>query len=258
MFTRRQFVATGATAVLATAGLAACSDDDSSGGSDNVFTWWDPYPQHEADSDWEERVQSAGKAAGVTIERTAYDTTALTNQALLAAQEGNSPDIILLDNQALTNQALLAAQEGNSPDIILLDNPALPTLADTGMLSTTEELGLDVSHVDENLLASAQIDGDTFGIPIGANTLALYYNLEVLDEAGVDPESITDWDSLTEALGAISETGNRGITFAGINTEEGTFQFLPWFWGNGAELTDLSSPAAIEEIGRASCREGAQ
>jgi len=224
MFTRRQFVATGATAVLATAGLAACSDDDSSGGSDNVFTWWDPYPQHEADSDWEERVQSAGKAAGVTIERTAYDTTALTNQALLAAQEGNSPDIILLDNQAL------------------------PTLADTGMLSTTEELGLDVSHVDENLLASAQIDGDTFGIPIGANTLALYYNLEVLDEAGVDPESITDWDSLTEALGAISETGNRGITFAGINTEEGTFQFLPWFWGNGAELTDLSSPAAIEAL----------
>src|SRR5699024_10452529 len=188
MFTRRQFVATGATAVLATARLAACSDDDSSGGSDNVFTWWDPYPQHEADSDWEERVQAAGEAVGVTIERTAYDTT------------------------ALTNQALLAAQEGTSPDIILLDNPAVPTLADTGMLSTTEELGLDISHIDENLLSAGQIDGSTYGIPVGANTLALFYNLEILEEAGVDPESITDWASLDAALEAISGIDRRGIT----------------------------------------------
>src|SRR5699024_3488021 len=87
-----------------------------------------------------------------------------------------------------------------------------------------------------------------YGIPIGANTLSLYYNAEVLDDAGVDPASVTDWDSLTAALEQVTEADHKGITFAAIGTEEGTFQFLPWFWGAGADLTDLSSPEAVAAL----------
>jgi multiple sugar transport system substrate-binding protein len=225
MLNRRSFITMGTAgaALLSTGTLAACGGSSGAGGSD-TFTWWDPYPQHDDSSDWAQRVQAVGEAAGVTIDRVAYDTT------------------------ALTNQALLAAQEGTSPDIVLLDNPAVSTLADTGMLSTTEELGLDTSHIDENLLGAGQLDGNTYGIPIGANTLALYYNLEVVEAAGVDPTTITDWEALTAALAAISDTGKRGITFAGINTEEGSFQFLPWFWGAGADLRDLASPEAVAAL----------
>ena len=60
-----------------------------------------------------------------------------------------------------------------------------------------EGAGLDTSDVDENLLAAGVVDGAEYGIPIGANTLALYYNKEILDAAGVDPATITDWASLT-------------------------------------------------------------
>lgn len=214
-----------ATTAVAVGALAGCSG--TGGGEESAsstYTWWDPYPQHEEGSDWANRVQDCGTDAGVTIERTSYDTT------------------------ALTNQALLAAQENNSPDIILLDNPAVSTLAETGMVSTVEELGLDVSDVDENLLAAGELDGETYGIPIGANTLALYYNEDVLSAAGVDPASITDWASLDAALAAISGTGKRGITFSALNTEEGSFQFLPWFWGAGAELSELNSPEAVEAL----------
>ncbi|WP_111467074.1 sugar ABC transporter substrate-binding protein [Microbacterium suaedae] len=220
-----------ATALVAVGALAACSSGGGSGGSDDggdaasgTYTWWDPYPQHDGSSDWEQRAQQCGEDAGVTIERTAYDTT------------------------ALTNQALLAAQEGTSPDIILLDNPAVSTLAETGMLTTVDELGLDTSAIDENLLGAGVVDGSAYGIPVGANTLSLYYNADVLAAAGVDPASITDWASLTAALKKVDEAGSRGITFAGIGTEEGTFQFLPWFWGSGAELTELDSPEAVEAL----------
>ncbi|WP_437583296.1 sugar ABC transporter substrate-binding protein [Paramicrobacterium sp. CJ85] len=215
-----------ATVAVATAALAGCSSagGDSGDEASGTYTWWDPYPQHEKDSDWEKRVQSCGTEAGVKIERTAYDTT------------------------SLTNQALLSAQEGTSPDIMLLDNPAVSTLAETGMLTTVDELGLDVSTVDKNLIAAGQLDGETYGIPIGANTLALYYNADILKEAGVDPSAITDWDSLTAALKAVTDAGHKGITFAGINTEEGSFQFLPWFWGAGADLTQLDSPEAVAAL----------
>jgi multiple sugar transport system substrate-binding protein len=219
-----------ATAGIAVGTLAGCSGGGTTGGDSGAdaaggtYTWWDPYPQHAEDSDWAQRVQDCGTQAGVTIQRTAYDTT------------------------ALTNQALLSAQDGTSPDVILIDNPAVSTLADTGMLSTTDDLGLDTADIDENLLAAGVLDGKTYGIPIGANTLALYYNADVLTAAGVDPASITDWTSLDAALAKVSAAGKKGITFSGINTEEGSFQFLPWFWGAGAELTDLSSPEAVEAV----------
>ncbi|ARJ04747.1 ABC transporter substrate-binding protein [Cnuibacter physcomitrellae] len=218
-----------AVAALAVGALAGCSSSGSGGtaSSDSAggtYTWWDPYPQHEDGSDWANRVQACGTEAGVTIQRTAYDTT------------------------ALTNQALLAAQEGTAPDIILLDNPAVSTLAETGMLTTTDDLGLDTSDIDANLLAAGELDGKDYGIPIGANTLALYYNADILSAAGVDPASITSWASLTDALAKVTAAGHKGITFAGINTEEGSFQFLPWFWGAGADLTKLDSPEAVKAL----------
>jgi multiple sugar transport system substrate-binding protein len=219
-----------AVAALSLVGvLGACSSGGAAGGGetdggDTTYTWWDPYPQHDDASDWAGRVQACGEEAGVTIERTAYDTT------------------------ALTNQALLAAQEGTSPDVILLDNPAVSTLSDTGMITTVDEFGLDTSAIDENLLNAGVVDGETYGIPIGANTLSLYYNADILQQAGVDPASITDWDSLTAALGKVTDAGHKGITFAGIGTEEGSFQFLPWFWGAGADLRDLDSPEAVEAL----------
>ncbi|GAB3232351.1 extracellular solute-binding protein [Glycomyces halotolerans] len=217
-----RFAAAGVAA--ASLALAACSSGDDGGGDADTYTWWDPYPQHDESSDWAERVDACGEEAGVTIERTASDTT------------------------DLTNRALLAAQEGTSPDIILLDNPAVSTLAETGMLTTVGDLGLDVTGVDENLLAAGVVDDAAYGIPIGANTLAIYYNAEVLDAAGVDPASITDWDSMTAALEQVTGNGDKGITFAAIGTEEGSFQFLPWFWGAGADLRDLDSPEAVAAL----------
>jgi multiple sugar transport system substrate-binding protein len=213
----------GAVALLA--GLAACSSDGDGGdAASDTYTWWDPYPQHDDASAWAQRVNACGDEAGVTIDRTNYDTT------------------------ALTNQTLLAAQEGTAPDIILLDNPAVSTLADTGLLTTMEEFGFDTSEIDENLLAAGVVDGNAYGIPIGANTLAIYYNQEVLDDAGVDPASIVDWASLTAALEQVVGAGHQGITFAAIGTEEGSFQFLPWFWGAGADLRTLDSAQAAAAL----------
>ncbi|AYY13798.1 extracellular solute-binding protein [Actinobacteria bacterium YIM 96077] len=220
--------AAGTTALCLVAISACTSTDDNSGDGDtassDTYTWWDPYPQHEESSEWEQRVDACGDEAGVTIDRTAYDTT------------------------ALTNQALLAAQEGTAPDIILLDNPAVSTLAETGMLTTMEEFGFDTSDIDENLLAAGVVGGQAYGIPIGANTLALYYNQDILDDAGVDPASVTDWESLTAALEQVVDAGHQGITFAGIGTEEGSFQFLPWFWGAGADLRELDSAEAVDAL----------
>ena len=49
-------------------------------------------------------------------------------------------------------------------------------------------------------------------------------------------------------MAKVKAAGKKGITFSAINTEEGSFQFLPWFWGSGANLTNLDSPEAVSAL----------
>ncbi|MDG5809444.1 extracellular solute-binding protein, partial [Streptomyces ossamyceticus] len=65
---------------------------------------------------------------------------------------------------------------------------------------------------------------------------------------GVDIASVKDWKSLTAALAKVEKAGKKGITFSAIGTEEGSFQFLPWFWGSGADLAHLDSAEAASAL----------
>jgi multiple sugar transport system substrate-binding protein len=227
--TRRTLVA--ALAAIGTlASVTACGGSSSGGSSASsgapkgTYTFWDPYPQFDASSDWGKRVTACGTQAGVTLKRTAYDTT------------------------DLGNKALLAAQQGNAPDVMLVDNPVVSTLVEAGILNKTSDLGLDTSAIQKNIIGAGTIDGSSYGVPIGANTLALYYNKKILSAAGVDPASVKDWASLTAALEKVKAAGKKGITFSAINTEEGSFQFLPWFWGAGGDLTKLNSAKGVAAL----------
>ncbi|NGO72122.1 sugar ABC transporter substrate-binding protein [Streptomyces boncukensis] len=210
-----------ALALVTAAALGACGGARAnSEADDHTYVFWDPYPQFDAKSDWVRLVKGCGKSAGVDVKRTGFDGT------------------------ELTTKALLAAQQGTSPDVMVMDNPVVSTFVEAETLKTTRSLGLDISPYERNIIAAGQVDGRTYGIPIGANTLALYYNKKVLRGAGVAPRDITDWASLTRALQKVKASGKKGITFSALGTEEGTFQFLPWFWGNGAKLRALDSPRA--------------
>ncbi|GEC05671.1 ABC transporter substrate-binding protein [Streptomyces spinoverrucosus] len=225
---QRRLTAAALTALAVAISATACSSGsgsaDAKGADSGTYTIWDPYPQFDKSSAWAKLLDKCGTEAGVKIKRTAFDTS------------------------DLSNKALLAAQQDNSADLLIVDNPVVSTLAEAGVLTTTDDNKLDTSKVDPNLLAAGQSGGKTYGTPIGANTLALYYNKDVLKEAKVDIASIKDWPTLTAALDKVKEAGKKGITFSAIGTEEGSFQFLPWFWGSGAQLTELDSAEAASAL----------
>lgn len=204
--------------------VTGCSAQPANDAQPSTFAVWDPYPQFDGSSDWVKLIEKCGAQASVKVDRQTYDTT------------------------DLTNKVLLAAQQGTAPNVLVVDNPVVSTLAEGGVLKSNQDSGLDATKSAPNLVAAGQSGGQTWGVPIGANTLALYYNKAVLQAAGVDPAAITDWASLDAALAKVVAAGKKGITFSAIGTEEGSFQFLPWFWGAGAQLTDLSSADATSAL----------
>ena len=210
--TARVFGAAIITVGVAAAALTGCSNSGESTAA-TEYTLWDPYPDRDAESTWAQAIDACAADLGITIKR----------------NSGNTGD---------------TTAAGNLPDIAMVDNPKVATLADAGLLTTTDDNGFDVSNIEENILSAGEIDGKVYGVPVGANTLGLYYNPTVLEAAGVDIASVTDYASLTAALEQIVASGNKGITFSAVGTEEGSFQFLPWFWGAGADLTALDSGEA--------------
>ncbi|NKE34913.1 carbohydrate ABC transporter substrate-binding protein [Natronococcus sp. JC468] len=70
-----------------------------------------------------------------------------------------------------------------------------------------EEAGLEDAHVEEAVEA-CQFDDGYSAVPIGSHRMNdLFYNVGVLEDAGVDPESLDDVDALIDALETIdSET----------------------------------------------------
>ena len=142
---RRRLTAATVTALAVTVSASACSSGsgstDTKGAGGGTYTIWDPYPQFDKGSDWTKLLDRCGTKAGVKVKRTAFDTS------------------------DLGNKTLLAAQQGNSPDVLIVDNPVVSTLAEAGVLTTTDDNKLDTSKADPNLRAAGQSGGKTYGTP---------------------------------------------------------------------------------------------
>jgi multiple sugar transport system substrate-binding protein len=200
--------------------LAACSP--SNGGGDEVtsLTIWDYFTHLDSESHLARLYEACEEETGISIERTA--------------------------DAALADSLLQAASGGSTPDLVILDNPNVAEFAETGLLVSNADSGLDVGEQRENILAAAQSGGEEYGGSIGSNTLALFYNTEMLAAAGVEPP--TNWDEFKAAVAATTVGDVYGIAFSAIAGEEASFQFEPFLWGAGGSLEDLSSPEAVEAL----------
>ena len=102
-------------------------------------------------------------------------------------------------------------------------------------------------------LEQSNIDGTIWAIPDLASARAMYYNQDILDEAGVDVP--TTWDELTAACKAIKEKFPDVYPWGiDMTTDEGQAAFAYYIWNNGSDFTDadgnwaLNSDANVEAI----------
>jgi multiple sugar transport system substrate-binding protein len=92
-------------------------------------------------------------------------------------------------------------------------------------------------------VAAGSYHGKLYGAAPGINDLGLFYNKTMLTAAHITPPKT--WAQLQTDAKALAHGAVAGVIFSANPTEEGSWQFEPFFWSNGAHLTNLASPAAI-------------
>ena len=142
-------------------------------------------------------------------------------------------------------QLSIGASADELPDIVILDSPDHASYASMGIF---EDLTgkFDVSNYFEGTVNSCMLDGKLYGVPFGANCLALYYNEDMLAEAGASVP--TTWDELKETAAALTKDNVTGLAFCSVQNEEGTFNFAPWLWSTGATSYDINNENGIRAL----------
>jgi multiple sugar transport system substrate-binding protein len=211
-----------ACAPAATQAPAAQATQAPASSSGLKLTFWDYYTSGDGAKAWADLVTGCGTEAGVTIERQATP------------------------RNEFISKVLLAAQQKQMPDVLVVDNPDLQEVANTGALAPLSDYGVKLDGLYQNLLDAGSLNGKVYGIAPGINGMALWYNKDMFDKAGLKPP--TTWAEVMDAAKKLTADGVYGIAFSAAGTEEGTWQFEPWFWGAGADLKKVDSPEAVKAL----------
>ncbi|WP_250443671.1 ABC transporter substrate-binding protein [Actinotalea sp. C106] len=127
------------------------------------------------------------------------------------------------------------------PDVMQFDLSYMREYSENQhLLDLSPYLGeqIDTSGFDDALIESGAIEGVQVGLPTSTNTLALFYNPNLLEQTGVEPPSDDyTWEDFNDLIAEATEAGEQtgdGEPIYGGGDYTGTFWFfLQWLVQEG-------------------------
>ena len=156
-------------------------------------------------------------------------------QAIVDAFNGENTDVQVTLTQKVGGEtdvtALMTAVRGGvGPDVYMLDRFTVAQRAAEGVLQDLSEFEADLSGYIPFARAEATFQGAPFALPFDTDARALYYNIGMLQEAGIDPAELDvangpiTWDQLAEFANQLNETDADGnftrMGYAGYTQQE--------------------------------------
>lgn len=193
---RRTLAKAGLFGAAAAPLLAACGDDSADGSRELSMMWWGSDPRHEYTRQIIEAFEAANE--GVTIKESVADWGGYWDALNVSVSGGNAPDVMQHEERYLREYA-----ERNT-------------------LLALDDIGIDLSGLDEAVLTGGRLDGTTYGIGTGVNSLCLLLNPAIVDEAGLEVPDDTTWswdDFAAFAIEIKAKTGKVGNSAVSFNNE---------------------------------------
>ncbi|NEA57442.1 sugar ABC transporter substrate-binding protein [Streptomyces sp. SID13666] len=207
---------------MAATGCGGGTGAGSATGKVTSITALDYYTDATEHAQWGERLTACGRTAGVTVEQRSVPGASLIPKVL---QQASSRTL---------------------PDLLMLDNPDLQQIAQSGALTPLDQYGIDSSGFTKGILSAGTYQGKVYGLAPTVSTIALFYNKDMLSQAGVAVP--TTWDELKVAATKLTGPGRYGMAVDANATFEGTWQFLPFLWSNGGDEKHLDTPQAAQAL----------
>ena len=135
-----------------------------------------------------------------------------------------------------------AAQGGELPDVFWMHaNEANRYMSNDMLLDLTDRIAASEVVKTENYLADIweiySYEGKNYAVPKDVDTIALWYNKEIFDQAGVAyPDDTWTWEDFIEAATTIHEkTGIYGYALSSDDYQEG---YASWIYSYGGSMLD--------------------
>ncbi len=150
-------------------------------------------------------------------------------------------------------QLQTAFASGTYPNVFYIDSSYLLDWVDAGVVAIGEDVIEDQDGFYESLLDIFTVNGTLYCPPKDFSTMALQYNKDLFDAAGLDyPTSDWTWDDLYAAAEALTDS-SAGVI--GMVTPPNFERWLPFLYQNGGAIFDditgeyvLNDEAAIEAL----------
>ena len=164
-----------------------------------------------------------------------------------AQSDTTQVEVTVLPYADFKKQLTVGAAASSLPDLAMIDNCDTVSFAAMGILEdVTEEVSsweITQKYFPE-IMATCTYEDKIYGMPLESNNLEIIYNKAIFDEMGVDyPENDWTFEDLKSIAQQVTNDQHYGFAVSGIQSEESTYQLLPFFWTAGGESMQLDSEA---------------
>ncbi len=145
-------------------------------------------------------------------------------------------------------KATTLAGAGNPPALAYMGSRTLKQLAQNDLIVPLDMTEEERATYAAPILGTVTYDGKVWGAPVAFSTKALYWNKDLFEEAGLDPEQPpTTWDELYEYASQIQEnTDADGYGLAAASFDNTMHQFLNFVYTNGGQVIDESGEIVFD------------
>ena len=160
-------------------------------------------------------------------------------------------DVFAGSNDKVLQKLTVALQGGEAPDITYQYGSSLPQLAQApGIIDLTDVVADSAWNWDdfvEGARTAATFDGRVLGVPALIDNLAIIYNKDLFDEAGVDyPTADWTWDDFRTAAKALTDPAKKqfGFAFPASADEDTVWHYDAMLWEAGGDILTPDNSAA--------------
>lgn len=143
-----------------------------------------------------------------------------------------------------------ASASGGGPDIVTMGVEELPKYLDMDVIQPIDDLEaiVDPSILPEAFLPYMQNDGKYIAFPMGFFSVCLYYNKDMFQAAGLDPEAPpANWDQLIDYAQKLTVEKDGTVEQYGLalSAKESIPNWPILLWGGGGDVVDVESMKSV-------------